>query len=176
MEIEVLKNALNENLKEQQITNKQIEELAREVKDSSQKVDGFGQKLENQKIVAPAADTGPMQAILTDFLGRITRIVANQPKTVVHQRRFLLFPETNAGQYYKIVFGRLIPWGFAFIATAFVFTLGREYLQTSSQIGERRYYYEVYLDAWNRLDTTLGPGGRKKMTEALQQAVNAHGK
>ena len=47
MELEVLKNALNENLKEQQTTNEQIEDLAREVKDSSQKIDGFGQKLEN---------------------------------------------------------------------------------------------------------------------------------
>jgi hypothetical protein len=176
MELQVLKDALNENLNEQQVTNKQIEDLAREVKDSNQKIDGFSQKLDNQKIVAPAPDTGPILAILTDFQGRITRIVADQPKTVVHQRRLLLFPETNAGQYYKIVFGRLIPWGFAFIATAFVFTLCREYLQTSSQIGERRYYYEVYLDAWNRLDTTLGPAGRKKMQEALQRAVNDQAK
>jgi len=176
MDLQVLKDALNENLKEQQTTNKQIEDLTREVKDSGQKVDGFGQKLEDQKIIAPPADTGPIQGILTDFLGRITRIVMDQPKTVVRQWRFLLFPETNAGQYYKIVFGRLIPWGFAFIATAFIFSLGREYIQSSSQIGERRYYYEVYLDAWNRLDTTLGPGGRKKMQEALQRAVNDHGK
>lgn len=174
MELEVFKDAMNEQLKEQQTTTKQIEELAKEVKDSSQKIDGFDQKLENQKIVAPAPDTGPIRAILTDFLERITKIVADQPKTVVHQRRLLLFPETNAGQYYKIVFGRLIPWGFAFIATAYVFTLCRQYIETSSQTSERRYYYEVYQDAWNRLDTTLGPVGRKKMQEALQHAVNAH--
>jgi len=174
MELEVFKEAMNEQLKEQQTTTKQIEELAREVKDSSQKIDGFDQKLENQKIVAPTPDTGPIRAILTDFLERITKIVADQPKTVVHQRRLLLFPETNGGQYYKIVFGRLIPWGFAFIATAYLFTLCRQYIETSSQINERRYYYEVYLDAWNRLDSTLGPGGRKMMRDALQRAVNAH--
>jgi hypothetical protein len=174
MELEVLKDAMNEQLQEQQATTKQIDELSKEVKELGQNVNGFSQKLENQKIVAPAPDTGPIQAILTAFLERIAKIVADQPKTVVNQRRLLLFPETNAGQYYKIVFGRLIPWGFAFIATAFVFSLCRQYIETSSQIRERRYYYEVYLDAWNRLDTTLGPGGRKKMKDALQQAVNAH--
>jgi hypothetical protein len=37
------------------------------------------------------------------------------------QWRVLLFPKTNQGQYYKIVFGRLIPWGFGFVALTYLF-------------------------------------------------------
>src|ERR1700749_1112756 len=43
------------------------------------------------------------------------------PKASLRQIRLLLFPETNQGQYYKIVFGRLIPWGLAFLLATYIF-------------------------------------------------------
>ena len=46
------------------------------------------------------------------------------PKASHRQIRLLLFPETNQGQYYKIVFGRLIPWGLAFITATYIFITG----------------------------------------------------
>jgi hypothetical protein len=42
------------------------------------------------------------------------------------QYRFLLFPEANQGQYYKIVFGRLIPWGILLMGLVFLFALAQK--------------------------------------------------
>src|SRR6185437_7882360 len=55
-----------------------------------------------------------------DLLNAIKAKLDNQPKPA-RQIRFLLFPETNQGQYYKIVFGRLIPWGLAFTVATYIF-------------------------------------------------------
>jgi hypothetical protein len=173
MELEVFRTAMTEQLKEQQTTNVLVEKLIQQVKELVQKVESFDSRLANQQVVAPPASTAPILRLMTDFMDRISKIVAEQPKSIVRQWRLVLFPETNAGQYYKIVFGRLIPWSLLFIATTYAFTLCRDYIEASSRIRERRYYYEVYQDAWNRLDTALGPTGRKKMQEVLQQAVNS---
>jgi hypothetical protein len=173
MELEVFRTAMTEQLKEQQTTNVLVEELIQQVKDLSQKLESFESKLNAQQVFAPPVNTAPILRIMNDFMDRITKIVAEQPKSIVRQWRLVLFPETNAGHYYKIVFGRLIPWGLLFIGGTYLFTLCRDYIQTSSRISERRYYYEVYQDAWSRLDTALGPIGRKKMQDILQQAVNS---
>ena len=174
MELEVFRNAMTEQLTEQQTTNRLIEELISQVRDLTQKVEKFEEKLDAKQILALPPNTAPITRILIDFMDRISKIVADHPKSIVRQWRLVLFPETNAGQYYKVVFGRLIPWGLLFIGGTYVFTLCRDYIQTSSRISERRYYYEVYQDAWNRLDTALGTTGHKKMQEVLQQAVNNH--
>lgn len=173
MELEVFRNAMIEQLTEQQTTNRLVGELISQVRDLTQKVENFEAKLDAKQILAPPASTAPITRILTDFMDRISKIVADQPKSIVRQWRLVLFPETNADRYYKIVFGRLIPWSLLFVGGTYVFVLCRNYIETSARIGERRYYYEVYQAAWNRLDSALGPPGRKKMQDVLQQAVNS---
>jgi hypothetical protein len=137
-----------------------------------QKIEKLEKKVDAKQVVIIPNSTVPITRLLTEFADRISKIVADQPKKVVHQWRILLFLETNAGQYYKTVFGRLIPWGLLFIGGTYLYVLCRDYIQTSSRIRERRYYYEVYQEAWNRLDTALGPAGHKKMQEVMQQPVN----
>ena len=44
------------------------------------------------------------------------------PTSATKQLRILLFPETNQGQYYKIVFGRLIPWGICLLVITYLFS------------------------------------------------------
>ncbi len=55
------------------------------------------------------------------------------PKSAVKQLRIILFPETNQGQYYKIVFGRLIPWGLCLVAITYLYSLGGKAIDTYSQ-------------------------------------------
>jgi len=55
------------------------------------------------------------------MLGVIMTKLDSEPKKAVRQIRILFFPETNQGQYYKIVFGRLIPWSFGFLAVIGLF-------------------------------------------------------
>jgi len=44
------------------------------------------------------------------LLKQIYEKLSKGSTSATKQLRILLFPETNQGQYYKIVFGRLIPW------------------------------------------------------------------
>lgn len=45
------------------------------------------------------------------------------PTSATKHIRILLFPETNQGQYYKIVFGRLIPWGLCLVILIYIYSL-----------------------------------------------------
>ncbi|HEX3385270.1 MAG TPA: hypothetical protein VHS53_08785 [Mucilaginibacter sp.] len=170
MELEVLVTAVTELANDQKDASKQIAELGKEIKGIREKVYAFSDKLASLQVVAPAPDTRPMVAKLSEYLQKATDIQAAQPKNVVRQVRFLLFPADNADHYYRIIFGRLFGWGVLTLVCIFMFGLGQQYIQTSSATADRRYNYEVFQDAWNHLDTLLGPTGRKKMQQALQQA------
>src|SRR6186713_2999420 len=124
MELEIVETVLTEILQEIKTSNQLTTGLIEQGKKLEEKVDGFNQKLAQLKVIAPPVDTKPMEKELVNFHVEVCRIVAKQPKTVIRQVRILLFPETNAGQYYKIIFGRLIPWGLAFVVAWYLFSLG----------------------------------------------------
>jgi hypothetical protein len=172
MELQIVETVLTDMLEEQKTTNQLNQELAVKLKELEEKVTAFDQKLETIKVMAPAVDIVPVQRIIEDGLLDVAQMVEAQPKNVIRQVRLLLFPETNAGQYYKIVFGRLIPWAYAFAGVTFLFSLGKKYMESSNALQQRRYYFEVYKDAWDRLDTTLDRAGRTTMKRVMQKAVN----
>lgn len=58
------------------------------------------------------------------LLKNLNEKLDKSPKSAVKQLRIILFPETNQGQYYKIVFGRLIPWGLCLVAITYLYSLG----------------------------------------------------
>jgi hypothetical protein len=55
------------------------------------------------------------------------------PTFITKQIRILLFPETNQGQYYKIVFGRLIPWGICLVVITYLYSLGGKAIDAYGQ-------------------------------------------
>jgi hypothetical protein len=78
-----------------------------------------------------------------------------------------LFPETNQGQYYKIVFGRLIPWGLCFIVATYIFLTGYKAIEIY------RYNRDVretahYQKAWYYLQQH----SKKKMLNAMDEAYD----
>jgi hypothetical protein len=172
MEIKILETVMNELLKEQKDSNRLLEELIGHEKATREKVSGFDDRLKQIRIVPPVVDTKPLTNLMAGFFEKVKQIMESQPKNVIHQRRFLLFPEDNTGYYYKIIFGRLIPWGIVLIVGSYCFSIGDHYVDGLKEEAKRRYYFEAYQDAWNRLDSTIGPVGRRKMDEALKAAVN----
>jgi len=58
------------------------------------------------------------------LLKQIYEKLSKVPTSITKQIRILLFPETNQGQYYKIVFGRLIPWGICLVVITYLYSLG----------------------------------------------------
>lgn len=58
------------------------------------------------------------------LLKQIYEKLSKGSTSITKQIRILLFPETNQGQYYKIVFGRLIPWGICLVVITYLYSLG----------------------------------------------------
>lgn len=102
-------------------------------------------------------------SLLNAIGGKLDRL----PKSATRQFRVLLFPETNQGQYYKIVFGRLIPWGLCFMVATYIFITGYK------AIGVYRYKHDVresmhYERAWLYLQQRA----KKKMSAAMDDAYH----
>jgi hypothetical protein len=171
MDSNILETAITELAQDQKDTNRELVELAKQVKETGEKVDAFSEKLTNLKVTLPAPDTGPITRQNAEYFQKVTDILAAQPKNVIHQRRFLLFPADNTDYYYRVIFGRLFGWAVLFLVCTYLFSLGQQYIEKSTAASNRRYNYETYQDAWNGLDSLLGPSGRKKMQEAMQKAV-----
>jgi len=89
------------------------------------------------------------------------------PKISQRQIRFLLFPETNQGQYYKIVFGRLVPWGLAFMVATYIFITGYKAIEISRYNGTMIQSMH-YQRAWLYLEHHA----KKKMLNAMDEAYD----
>ena len=88
----------------------------------------------------------------------------------VKQYRFLLFPETNQGQYYKIVFGRLIPWGILLMGLVFLFALAQKGLDVW-RVKEYNQQADKYVKAWNYMNNHAASKlVKKRMDEAWEKA------
>lgn len=104
---------------------------------------------------------------LLALLRAINTKLDKMPKSPIKQLRILLFPEINPAGYYKIVFGRLIPWTFGFMATTYSFIAGSKALEIY------RYNKDIsqsvhYGKAWHYLQQHC----KKKMLSAMDQAYD----
>lgn len=134
---------------------KEIDELNQRMDSNDEIVDSLVKKhTEMEKQVAkitenPIPDYSvAMDTILTEVRGIKQDIKSDEeltllkqmceklskiPTSATKQLRILLFPETNQGQYYKIVFGRLIPWGICLLVITYLFSLGGRLIDAYGQ-------------------------------------------
>jgi len=124
MNTEIIETVLNEILDDQRQSIQElkglrttISDLQTNVADLGEKVKAFEQQLTDQTVIAPPADTGPMQLVVAagmessrneiiQGIGRIGTIVEAQPKAVVRQYRIQFFPETDRIGNYKFFISR----------------------------------------------------------------------
>lgn len=129
----------------------------------------FEEKYKAIQVVAPRPDTSQVEQLLSAGLDRLSTVFEKGPKPISRTWRFALFPETNTEHYYKIVFGRLIPWSFALIASWFVFSTGKDAL-----ISYREHEYNLEgntcIKAWNDVYVRGSKLRRKEMDAAWEQA------
>jgi len=172
METEIIETVLTDLLDEQKASNQLNRELTEKVGQLEKKVESFQEMLGKQKIIAPLADLAPVEKMVDQHMQAIHALVESQPKNVIRQVRLLLFPETNAGQYYRIVFGRLIPWTLGLILATYGFSLGQQYIQESSAIHERQLVNDQCFKAWNYLYKHQPKEGKKTMEEAWEKTLH----
>jgi hypothetical protein len=133
MEKEKLEIVLEEVLEESKSMRGAVEELKQQIWQLKEKVEDFEKKMDGIKPVALPVDTVPVQGIIRLGFDRIQQLIEAQPKTVVQERRFLLFPEHHATEYYRVIF-RLILWLTLSTAVYYLFTLGKQALQNAREV------------------------------------------
>jgi len=103
IEKDSLELVLNEFTEQQKDLAKQVGELKKSVALLEEKTGGFEKKLENIKVTSPPVDIIPVQTVVSQGMNEIKKIIGEQPKNIIQSKRFLLFPEHNAGEYYSTV-------------------------------------------------------------------------
>jgi hypothetical protein len=136
MEKEKLEIVLEDLLEEQKALTVTVQDLNQHFWQLEEKITGLEKKLEAIKLVAPPVDTGPVQGVVRIGFAQVQQLMAEQPKTVVHERRFLLFPEHHATEYYRILF-RVILWLTVASAVYYLFALGKQALQNHKEVSLR---------------------------------------
>jgi hypothetical protein len=128
MEKEILETVLIELLEESKRLNLLVEEQKKEIQELKSTFSDFDKKLTEIKVCAPIPDTLPLTMIVTEGIKSMQKIVAAQPKEVVHEKRILFFPEWNQKEYYKLIFGRILFWILWVIVATYGFVLAQNYL------------------------------------------------
>ena len=106
---------------------------------------------------------------MTKFTAQLQATVMSQPKSIVRQFRILLFPEQNAGKYYRLVFGRLLFWMMIFLLATYLFALSKHFIDNWAVIKEKQLEKTQYEKAWNYLYQHQNKQGKKKMEEAWEK-------
>lgn len=134
MEQEIIETVLKEILDEIKLIhyeNLSNQKCAKELKN---KIQNLEEKLLLIKIQSPEESLIPFEMKLDFTAKKIERIINEQPKNVVRKIQILLFPETGAREYYRLVFGRLFFWLMMFLLTTYLFSLGRQFVDSWKDI------------------------------------------
>lgn len=173
---EVLRDILEELGKTQKIVenletkleqrDKLIEELC---KDNQQLIAGFEEKYSRIEVKAPRPDLSEMNRELRSGLSGVMTEVSKKPAPITRQFRILLFPENNPEKFYKMVFGRLIPWTFAFIIAWQLLSLGQKSVEAYSA---RQYSRNANIAAaaWVKVYEQGSKTLKSKMGKAWEEA------
>src|SRR3989442_14020174 len=100
---------------------------------------------------------------MTRFIAQVQATIMAQPKNIVRQLRILLFPEQNATEYYRLVFGRLLFWMMIFLTATYLFALSKQFIDNWAVIKEKQLEKTQYENAWNYLYERETKQGKKTM-------------
>jgi hypothetical protein len=103
IEKDSLELVLEEFTEEQKAMKNIINEQTNTINTFKKKIEDFENKLDNLKVISPPMNTTPFREIISQGNNEIKKIIAEQPKNVIQEKRFLLFPEHNAREYYSVV-------------------------------------------------------------------------
>lgn len=153
---------INNLVKKNNLIEKQLTKIADiKIPDYSEAIETLTQEVRDSR-------QNDQSSQLLPLLRAINNKLDKAPKSAVKQLRILLFPEVNPGEYYKIVFGRLIPWLVCLFATTYLFLLGRQWI---SAWGNYRYnkQSEQCVKAWIYMNERSSKQVKKAMDNAWQK-------
>ena len=141
MDKDIMETVLTEILEEQKKSNLLASENIQVLVEHDKRLIAIDNKLDNKLLDPVPTDAKQVERLIAEGVNKITSIVADQPKQVIHQTRILLFPEHDAHGYYKIVFGRILGWLVLVLIATYLFMLGKEFIAAYQ---EKDYYRQAY--------------------------------
>jgi len=126
------------------------------------------QNLKNIKFTTPHPDISKVAELVDKGLSQIQEKIDKGPKAIKRHYRLLLFPETNTERYYKLVFGGLIPWGFAFIIVYYLISLANNSIEAWQQHDYNQQNEQV-AKAWVYLYGHSNSQVKKAMGNAVKK-------
>jgi hypothetical protein len=166
METEIIHTVLREVLDElKEVKQKQGEESS-SILHLREKMEKIEEKLPVRDSISRATNSVTITSRITNELAQIKELVEAQPKSIAREFRVLLFPEHNATEYYRIVFGRLIFWMTMILISTYLFVLGKEYIAENARAKQLQAEADHYKKAWNHLYKSSKKSTRKKMDSA----------
>lgn len=108
MENEEMITVLNEVLSEQKEASQKMDELTRLVGSLSDLNNKFANNFGNFKTDLVPENLRSTEALINRNADEIKSLITEQPKEIVHQRRYLFFPENNVRDYYDVCMKWLI--------------------------------------------------------------------
>jgi len=138
--------------KQQKVIGEKDQEIKNLVRD-------FEQKYKSIQVIAQKPDMTATNTALDQNLNKINSTLESKlanikqsveagPKPINRHFRFLLFPESNTDYYYKMVFGRLIPWGFLFVVVLYLLSVGQKSIE-AYQANQYNKEGNECISAWN---------------------------
>jgi hypothetical protein len=139
MNEQIINDVLNDILEELKQSNQSLKTLQVTIGDLREKTSGFEQKLTDQQVIAPPADTTSIQELAERAINTIRQdvkkqldlvsvIVEAQPKNVIKQWRLSFFPDNDINGSFKHLINKIT---LGMICLAFIaagYKLGLHYL------------------------------------------------
>jgi hypothetical protein len=116
---EMMETAMQEILEEQKEINKTNLQLIGKIEYLSSQVTIISKQQINKEATIKTDEKVLLE--IESELENIKQLIAVQPKNIIHQKRFLLFPEQNAKEYYSTV----LRWIFYIIIASYSYSLVR---------------------------------------------------
>jgi hypothetical protein len=164
--LEIAFNNMAEELKEVRL---QQAETNKTLSAFGEKLESFGQRLSNLKVITPPINTVPIAHTIDEGIMKIKSTIEDQPKSIIRQFKILQFPEYNAGEYYRIVFGRILFWLFVFLTVTYLYLLGQQYIQMDAIVKINKLENDNIRKAWKYLYKHSGKTTKDKMDSAYQK-------
>ena len=167
MATEVFEIAIAQALEELQALKKSTAEQNQLIKKLIDKIEKSEEGYQQQGAVI---DQQSFPHLMQMFRDEVKRFINTQPKSAVRQIRILLFPEQNASEYYRLVFGRLIFWMMIFLISTYLFVLAQNCIKNWRTLKEKQLEQTGYKNAWEYLYQHESKQGERNMEKAWQKA------
>jgi hypothetical protein len=128
MKEEIFEAVLTEILEEMRQVNRGLKEQSNSIKDLCQRVESFEQKMRDQQVNVQPPDLSAVERQIAEGLVRVAETVERQPKPVLRQVRFSIFPENDKEGSYKFFIRWLFGGTILVLLVGAFFFLGRQFL------------------------------------------------